>query len=179
MNPAFRPENTACLVVDIQTRLCPALHQAEAMTANSLTLLQGLTALNVPVMITEQYPKGLGNTVPEIAELLPAAPVAEKTRFSALTDETEHFLLGKQHVILIGAESHVCMLQTVLDLRERGFHVWIPFECTTSRNPANRDNALTHMRQAGAVVSNVESILFLLLQDAKHPAFKTVSGLIR
>lgn len=179
MKTDIRPDNTACLLIDIQKRLCPALHQAEDMIRHSLTLLQGLQALDVPVMITEQYPKGLGRTVPEILAQLPDAPLAEKTRFSAWIDETEAFLRGKQNVVLIGAEAHVCMLQTVFDLRARGFDVWIPFECTTSRNPANRDNALAQMRQSGAVVSNIESILFLLLQDAKHPAFKTVSKLIQ
>ncbi|MBF0804509.1 MULTISPECIES: isochorismatase family protein [unclassified Neisseria] len=179
--PHPRPDNTACIVVDIQERLNPALHQAAEMVENSLTLLQGLQALGVPLAVTEQYPKGLGRTVAPVAGLLGSAPVFEKTRFSALIPETEQFLQSRriQNVILIGAEAHVCMLQTVLDLRAAGLGVYVPFECTASRAPANKANALEQMRAAGAVVSNVESVLFGLLGDAKHPAFKTVSKLIQ
>lgn len=176
-----RPDNTACIVVDIQERLNPALHQAEEMVENSRTLLQGLQALDVPVAATEQYPKGLGHTVAAIGGLLGGAPVFEKTRFSALIPEVQQFLQSRniENVILIGAEAHVCMLQTVLDLRAAGLGVYVPFECTASRAPANKANALEQMRAAGAVVSNVESVLFQLLGDAKHPAFKTVSKLIQ
>ncbi len=176
-----RPDNTACIVVDIQERLNPALHQAEEMVANSRTLLQGLQALDVPVAATEQYPKGLGHTVAAVGGLLGGAPVFEKTRFSALIPEVQQFLQSRniENVILIGAEAHVCMLQTVLDLRAAGLGVYVPFECTASRAPANKANALEQMRAAGAVVSNVESVLFQLLGDAKHPAFKTVSKLIQ
>ena len=84
-----------------------------------------------------------------------------------------------QNIVLIGAETHICMLQTVLDLRLEGFNVYIPFECTTSRSPTNKENGLAQMREARATVSNVESILFQLLGDARHPAFKTVSKLIQ
>ncbi len=176
-----RPDNTACIVVDIQERLNPALHQAEEMVENSRTLLQGLQALDVPVAATEQYPKGLGHTVAAVGGLLGGAPVFEKTRFSALIPEVQQFLQSRniENVILIGAEAHVCMLQTVLDLRAAGLGVYVPFECTASRAPANKANALEQMRAAGAVVSNVESVLFQLLGDAKHPAFKTVSKLIQ
>lgn len=176
-----RTDNTACIVVDIQERLNPALHQAEEMVENSRTLLQGLQALDVPIAATEQYPKGLGHTVAAVGGLLGGAPVFEKTRFSALIPEVQQFLQSRniENVILIGAEAHVCMLQTVLDLRAAGLGVYVPFECTASRAPANKANALEQMRAAGAVVSNVESVLFQLLGDAKHPAFKTVSKLIQ
>lgn len=176
-----RPDNTACIVVDIQERLNPALHQAEEMVENSRTLLQGLQALDVPVAATEQYPKGLGHTVADVGSLLGGAPVFEKTRFSALIPEVQQFLQSRniENVVLVGAEAHVCMLQTVLDLRAAGLGVYVPFECTASRAPANKANALEQMCAAGAVVSNVESVLFQLLGDAKHPAFKTVSKLIQ
>ena len=176
------PDNTVCIVVDIQERLVPALHHADAAIERSRVLLQGLQALDVPIVVTEQYPKGLGHTVAAIKLLLgDAVPLFEKTRFSALTDEVaaEIKRLGAQNVILVGAEAHVCMLQTVLDLRAEGLGVYVPQECTTSRDPANKANALAQMAAAGAVVSNVESVLFQLLADAKHPAFKTVSKLIQ
>ncbi|KPN71872.1 isochorismatase family protein [Neisseria sp. 83E34] len=177
----LKTNNTECIVVDIQERLMPALHASEVMLQSCTVLLKGLNKLNVPIQVTEQYPKGLGKTLPEIAELTKNAPVYEKTRFSAYLPEIEKKLANRQvrHVILIGAETHVCMLQTVLDLSRAGIQVYVPFECTSSRKLQNKDNALQQMRDAGAVVSNVESVLFQLLQDAKHEAFKEISGLIR
>ena len=159
----MNPENTLCLIIDIQERLLPALHDKDNMLHHSRILIQGLHALGVPFAVTEQYPKGLGKTV------------------SALSPETHAILTqaAVQNIILIGAETHICMLQTVLDLRLEGFNVYVPFECTTSRSPANKENGLAQMREARATVSNVESILFQLLGDARHPAFKTVSKLIQ
>lgn len=178
----MKPENTLCIVVDIQERLLPALHDADSMVERSRVVIQGLQALDVPLVATEQYPKGLGKTVPAVQLLLgDGAAVFEKTRFSAVIAEVEAVLNDKkiENVILLGAEAHVCMLQTVLDLRAKGLAVYVPFDCTTSRNPANKDNALQQMRDVGAVVSNSESVLFQLLGDAEHPAFKTVSKLIQ
>ncbi|STZ75384.1 isochorismatase family protein [Bergeriella denitrificans] len=177
----MKPENTLCIVVDIQERLLPALHEADKMVERSRIVLQGLQALEVAVVATEQYPKGLGKTTPAVQLLLDGVPVFEKTRFSALIDEVEAVLTEKniRNVVLLGAEAHVCMLQTVLDLRAKGLAVYVPYDCTTSRSPDNKANALQQMRDAGAVVSNSESVLFQLLADAKHPAFKTVSKLIQ
>ncbi|MDO4997657.1 MAG: isochorismatase family protein [Neisseria sp.] len=174
-------ENTVCIVVDIQERLTAVLHEADDFVEKSSVLLQGLNALGIAHIITEQYPKGLGNTLAQIKELCPDSPVIEKTRFSAFLSEVEAFLQQKQakNVIIIGAEAHVCMLQTVQDLQAAGYTAYIPFECTTSRSPLNKANALQQMQAAGAVVSNVESLLFALLEDAKHPAFKTISKLIQ
>lgn len=178
----MKPEHTLCIVVDIQERLLLALHAADQLVERSRVLIQGLQALGVALVATEQYPKGLGKTAPAVQLLLgDDVPVFEKTRFSAVTDDVAAVLADKQvqNVVLVGAETHVCMLQTVLDLRAKGLNVYVPFDATTSRAPANKDNALQQMRAAGAVVSNVESILFQLLEDAKHPAFKAVSKLIQ
>ena len=107
--------------------------------------------------------------------------IFEKTRFSAASPEVMAILKEKQieNIILIGAEAHICMLQTTLDLLKHNIRVHIPYECTTSRNPLNKDNVLQQMLTAGAAVSNVESLLFNLMGDAKHPAFKTISKLIQ
>lgn len=177
----LRTDNTACLIVDIQERLTPALHEAERFTAACTLLIQGLHALGIPMMATEQYPQGLGTTLPEIKSLLPDTPFVEKTRFSAVLPETEDFIRrhNTQNIVLIGAETHICMLQTALDLRAQGLNVYIPAECAASRNPANKANGLEQMRAAGATVDNSESLLFALLRDAKHPAFKTISKLVR
>ena len=177
----LRTDNTACLIVDIQERLTPALHEAERFTAACTLLIQGLHALGIPMMATEQYPQGLGTTLPEIKSLLPDTPFVEKTRFSAVLPETEDFIRrhNTQNIVLIGAETHICMLQTALDLRAQGLNVYIPAECAASRNPANKTNGLEQMRAAGVTVGNSESLLFALLRDAKHPAFKTISKLVR
>mgnify|MGYP000859923003 FL=1 len=177
----LRTDNTACLIVDIQERLTPALHEAERFTAACTLLIQGLHALGIPMMATEQYPQGLGTTLPEIKSLLPDTPFVEKTRFSAVLPETEDFIRrhNAQNIVLIGAETHICMLQTALDLRAQGLNVYIPAECAASRNPANKANGLEQMHAAGVTVGNGESLLFALLRDAKHPAFKTISKLVR
>jgi hydrolase, isochorismatase family len=177
----LRTDNTACLIVDIQERLTPALHEAERFTAACTLLMQGLHALGIPMMATEQYPQGLGATLPEIKSLLPDTPFVEKTRFSAVLPETEDFIRrhNAQNIVLIGTETHICMLQTALDLRAQGLNVYIPIECAASRNPANKTNGLEQMRAAGVTVGNSESLLFALLRDAKHPAFKTISKLVR
>lgn len=124
----------------------------------------------------------MGNTVSAVSLLLPeGTPVVEKTRFSAFLPEIQEILRKNdiKHVILAGAEAHICMLQTALDLKAQGYAVFLPFECTASRTTANRDNGLAQMSRQGITVSNVESILFQLLGDAKHPAFKTISKLIQ
>ena len=178
----MNPKNTLCLIVDIQERLLPALSGADEMLERCRLLIQGLTALDVPFAVTEQYPKGLGNTVSAISLLLPEARLlSRKPRFSAFLPEIQEILRKNdvKHVILVGAEAHICMLQTALDLKAQGYAVSLPFECTTSRTTANCANGLAQLSRQGITVSNVESILFQLLGDAKHPAFKTISKLIQ
>jgi hypothetical protein len=175
-------DNTVCLIVDFQERLMPALHDSMACLNSSRIMLQGLSALAVPLLLTEQYPKGLGKTVATIQELLPPdVKTIEKTRFSALIPEVASELEKQraENIIILGAEAHVCVLQTVLDLQAAGYQTYLPFECTASRAAANKTNALLQMQACGAIVSNVESILFQLLEDAQHPAFKTISKLIQ
>ena len=107
--------------------------------------------------------------------------MSKKTQFSAFLPEIQEILRKNdiKNIILVGAEAHICMLQTALDLKAQGYAVSLPFECTASRTTANRDNGLAQMSRQGIIVSNVESILFQLLGDAKHPAFKTISKLIQ
>ncbi|MDO5059306.1 MAG: isochorismatase family protein [Neisseria sp.] len=181
MTRNYTPENTLCLVVDIQERLLPVMHEGGACVAKTVQLLQGLKTLGVPLAACEQYPKGLGHTVEAVKAELEGVEIVEKTVFSAYRPEIAGLLREKniENVILVGIEAHVCMLQTVQDLRAENFNVAVPFECTTSRDPLNKANALAQMSALGATVSNVESLLFGLLKDAKHPAFKTVSKLIQ
>lgn len=173
--------NTLLLVVDIQERLIPVLHQTEAFTAACRRLVEGLQLLEVPLMVTEQYPKGLGHTVADIKLLCKDAPVYEKTQFSAITPEVQAALKDKpvQNIVLIGCETHICILQTALELQAQGYQVYLPQDGLTSRTLDNKNNGLAQAQQAGAIISNVESILFQILRDAKHPHFKAISKLIQ
>lgn len=175
-------DKTLALVIDIQERLMPVLHEAERFAADSAKLIQGLHLLDVPLLLTEQYPKGLGATIDTIKHALPEhTPCFEKTRFSAYTPEVQAAIAaaGAEHIILLGCETHICMLQTARDLRRAGIRVSVAQECLTSRTPENKANGIQQMQQLGVCVSNIESLLFDLLQDAKHPQFKAVSKLIQ
>lgn len=178
-------EHSLLLVVDLQTRLLAAMPEAErAQTLRHAgVLLQAAAELAVPVLATEQYPQGLGPTVDEIRAQLPsAAPVLDKTSFSCcgangFIDAVEAHKRGQ--LVIVGAETHVCVLQTALELHARGRHVFVVEDAVTSRHLAHKRNALARMRQAGVVVTNVESVLFEWLRVAGTPSFKKLSQLIR
>jgi nicotinamidase-related amidase len=138
--------------------------------------------LGVPVLVTEQYPKGLGRTLPEVRSLLGEAPAFEKTAFSCA--EADGFMerlraLGTDHVILTGIEAHVCVLLTALDLLTRGLRVSIVADAVCSRRPANLEIGLGQARQAGAVVTATETVVFQLLGSADSDAFRELSKLLR
>lgn len=171
-------DNTVCLIVDIQERLQPVVHGGQEMLAQCVLLLQGLQALGVRVVVSEQYPQGLGKTVPELQPFLDNVQVFEKTRFSACTPEIMAAVDAK-HVIVMGAEAHICVLQTALELQQHGRQVHLPAECVASRQLRHKENALVQMREAGVIITNPESLLFQLLGDAKHQVFKTISNLVR
>lgn len=174
--------HTIALVVDIQERLIPAMNHAEQFIDACAKMVEGLNILGIPVALTEQYPKGLGATVDKIrSQFNPNSPIFEKTLFSAYTEEVKHWI--EQHssvksIILIGCETHVCILQTALDLKAAGYEVYLAQECLASRTETNRQNGMAQMQQNGAIISNIESILFMLLKDAKHQNFKAISKLI-
>lgn len=170
------------VVIDMQERLASAM-PAEGMQQvlkNSEILLQAAALLEVPVIHTEQYPKGLGPTCAELQPLLTQAAVS-KTAFSCCDEPTfQRKLVGdRPQVVLAGMEAHICIVQTALALREQGRQVFVVEDAVLSRNAANKSNALTRLRQAGIVVSNTESVIFEWLGKAEGPAFKPVSQLIR
>jgi nicotinamidase-related amidase len=169
----------ALVVVDYQEAFRKAIpHFGELATAAG-TLVQGANAVGVPIAITEQYPEGLGATVPEVADHLPAeaTPVA-KVRFSAA--EAEGFDLdGRGQTLVCGIETHVCVNQTVLDLLERGVEVHVAGDAVGSRTTENRDLGLEKMEAAGATITSVETALFELLGGSDHPAFKQVQALVK
>ncbi|MFO0863106.1 MAG: isochorismatase family protein [Gemmataceae bacterium] len=172
---------TAVLVVDMQEKLLPKILGADAVARNAAFLLDAAKLLEVHVVATEQYPKGLGPTIPEIAKRLPPKR-PEKTGFSCacvsgLTDELRK--LDKFRIVLVGIETHVCVLNTALDLIAEDFWVYLPIDALGSRYAIDHETAIRRMEAAGAVLTTAETTVFEWLKDAKHPRFKEASGLVQ
>ncbi|MFN8161993.1 MAG: hydrolase [Solirubrobacterales bacterium] len=169
----------ALVVVDVQEAFRKAIPAFDAVARAVATLVRGAAAMEVPVIVTEQYPKGLGTTVPEVSRHLPPGtrPV-EKVRFSAA--EAEGFDLdGRDQAILCGIEAHVCVNQTTLDLLARGVEVYLVGDAVGSRTDANRELGIERARRAGAAVSSVEMALFELLGGSDAPEFSEVQALVK
>jgi nicotinamidase-related amidase len=172
------PKRTALVVVDVQEAFRKAVPEFEDVARAAATLVRGAEAVGVPVVITEQYPKGLGETAPEVSEHLPdGAKPLEKTIFSAA--EAEGFDLdGRDQALVCGIETHVCVNQTVLDLLGSGTEVHVAEDAVASRSDENKRVGLHKMEQAGAVMTSVETALFELLGQAGTDEFKQVQKLI-
>jgi nicotinamidase-related amidase len=175
-------ERTALVVVDVQEAFRPAVLDFDAVVRNVATLVQGANALGLPVLVTEQYPKGLGHTVPELAELLEGVEPIEKVCFSAADSAEFDSALassGRSQMLLCGIESHVCVNQTADDLVGRGMAVHVAQDAVTSRSEQNRTLGLHKMERSGAVVTSVETALFELLGVAGTPEFKEIQRLVK
>ena len=173
-------ERAVLVVVDVQEAFRKALPESfERITDSVAKLVQGAEAMGVPIVVTEQYPQGLGRTVPEVADHLPDGlePI-EKVRFSAT--EAEGFDLdGRDQALVCGIETHVCVNQTVLDLLDRKIEVHVVGDAVGSRSESNRELGLHKAEQAGAVLTSVETALFELLRGSDAPEFKTVQALVK
>jgi nicotinamidase-related amidase len=172
------------VVVDVQERLFNAMdaERRDDMVANVKILVSAAQRLGVPILVTEQYPKGLGRTLPELKALLGETPAFEKTAFSCAG--ADGFMdrlrtLGADQVLLTGIEAHVCVLLTALDLLGRGLRVSIVADAVCSRRPTSLETGLGEARQAGAVVTSTETVVFQLLGNADNDAFRELSKLLR
>lgn len=171
------------LVIDVQEKLASAM-QAEARARaerNIAVLIKAARRLGLPIVATEQYPKGLGHTVPALRELMPDAPM-EKMQFScgANQDIARHILgTSRRQILVAGMEAHVCVFQTVRDLARGGFEVFVPEDAVLSRTEANRAVGLRLCEKAGAVLTSTETALFDLLGAAGTPEFKELAPLIK
>ncbi len=172
--------DTALLVVDVQEKLVPLIADRERVVFNTRRLIDGAKVLGVPVAATEQYPKGLGPTLPELAERL--GPIPDKLTFScsgcpevfqSWQDE------GIQKILVVGIEAHVCVQQTVLDLLGDGWRVYLAVDAVSSRNALDRETAFRRMDSSGAVLTTTEAALFEWCQVAGTPEFKGISRLVR
>ena len=170
-------ERSALLVVDLQTKMVPALANWEQVIANVVWLIRVAQRIGVPVAGTEQYPKGLGPLVPEVKKLIPVSAIAAKTHFSAVAAECLANLPGhdRAQVVVVGAEAHVCLLQTALELLEDGKEVYVVADAIGSRHPGDRDVALTRMRDEGIRVVTREMVVFEWLGEAATPLFREIS----
>jgi nicotinamidase-related amidase len=177
--PKLDRDRAAVVVVDVQEAFRKALPGFEGITESVATLIQGAEAMGVPIVVTEQYPQGLGHTVPEVADHLPDGlePI-EKVRFSAA--EAEGFdLAGRDQAVVCGIETHVCVNQTVLDLLDEGVEVHVVGDAVGSRSDENRELGLHKAEQAGAVLTSVETALFELLRGSDAAEFKQVQALVK
>ncbi len=175
-------ENSAGLIIDIQGKLFPHMDQNDTLLKKCTTLIEGLKVLEVPLVITEQYPKGLGPTVDDIATLVAEDPLVEKITFSCCDEPAVLQTVSIQNrkaIIICGIEAHVCVMQTVVDLQAAGYTAVVVEDCISSRNPEDKRVAVERMRAEGAVISTCESILFELARVAGTDEFKAISRLIK
>jgi nicotinamidase-related amidase len=170
-------EHCALLVVDIQEKLLPPIFQKDQLVRNAKLLIRAAEVLKVPAMISTQYAKGLGKTVPEIASLLPETDAIDKDRFSCFGSDAFCALLkrlpgNRNTLLLCGMESHICVMQTALAALGEGYIVHIASDAVSSRTEWNWKIGLERMRAAGAVISSTEMMIYELMRSSSSPAFK-------
>jgi len=175
-------KQAAALVIDLQEKLIPHIHNNKEITARVVTLMSGLQQLAVPFIFSQQYTKGLGETIPEVRQGVQNFTYIEKISFSCC-DEPKFMEafgeLDKKFIIVAGTESHACVLQTVLDLLEKK---WVPVvveDCVSSRKESDKVTAIARMRQEGAIITSTESLLFELCRYAYIEAFRGINNLFK
>lgn len=175
-------DNAALIIIDVQERLANIMKIKDEVVKNCVHLIELSKMLTIPIVLTEQYPKGLGQTIAEIRDALPLYQPIEKLTFSCC--EEPNFLneikkLNKKTIILAGMETHICVLQTCIGLLEEGFNVHLVSDAVCSRAKANYKTAIEFMRDAGAVITCTETVLFQLLKVAGTEEFKAISKRIK
>jgi nicotinamidase-related amidase len=179
----FLDKNDALLlVIDIQERLAVVMKEKEKVVKNTQHLIELAKMINIPVVVTEQYPKGLGRTIPELHSGIPDYKPIEKTAFDCCGEPSflaEFKKLGKKKIIVTGMETHVCVLQTVTSLLQAGFVTHVVQDAICSRTKENWKTGIEFMRNAGAVVTCTETVLFQLLKVAGTEEFKKISQRIK
>jgi nicotinamidase-related amidase len=175
-------EETVLVVVDIQGKLAQLMHDRESLFDNVKKMIRGAGILELPIIWVEQNPRGLGPTVPEIAELMPGKIPISKMTFSCagnrnFTRELE--ALGRKQVLLVGIETHVCIYQTVMDLKELSYEVQVVADAVSSRTEENKRVALMRIRDLGAALTTAETALFELLKVAEGPRFKAMLKVVK
>ena len=176
------PENTIAVCVDYQEKLMPAIHDGAAVLQRAEILVKGLRLLNVPVIVTQQYTKGLGGTVEPVHSALGEYTPFDKLTFGAYDDAAIKAAIdaaGRPNVLVFGTETHICVLQTALGLQEAGYHVMLVDDCCGSRKPADKESAFRRAMGEGIGISCCETVLFELTGIAGNETFKMISRLVK
>ncbi|MGF7141124.1 isochorismatase family protein [Roseimarinus sediminis] len=175
-------EQSIAVMVDVQERLFPAMDMNMDLLKKSKMLIEGLSVLEVPMLVTQQYTKGLGKTIPDLSTIIADFSPIEKIAFSCCDENAFVEALEEEepaYVILFGIESHVCVLQTAIDLKSMGYEPVIVADAIASRKAADMAIAMERFRHEGIMVTTVESLLFELLRMAGSPQFKAISKLVK
>lgn len=176
----FTASHGALLVVDVQKKLVDVMAYGPLVVANGVRLTRAASLLKIPHWATEQYPQGLGPTVPDLAALYPQRPAKSCFHCCAVPELLEQLHgLSIRHVTLVGIETHVCIAQTALELLAKGLRVQVPADAVASRSHLDWKIALRRLEHAGAVVTTTEAVLFEWTETADHPQFKAISRLVK
>jgi nicotinamidase-related amidase len=181
MDGILEADNTALLIIDLQEKFEPVIHEWDEIIEAEKKLIKGCQILDIPMILTEQYPQGLGNTVDEVSSLVDCEALV-KTCFSCMKDK--RFLgmlegLGRSQIMVSGIEAHVCVLNTVLELLQKDYEVYVIEDAISSRRELDRDIAFKRMMMAGAYPMSVESALFQLQKDSSRNGFKELSKIVK
>ena len=174
--------NAVLIIIDIQGNLAQAMYDKENLFANSVKLIQGIKALNLPIIVTEQIPQKLGQTIPQIAAQLEGINHIAKETFSCWDDQNfikQLKALNRKHIIIAGIECHVCVYQTALDLISNGYTVHLVSDAVSSRTLENSQIGIDAMKSAGAHITSTEMVLFELLRTAADPKFKEIFKIVK
>lgn len=173
-------EETTCIIIDYQEKILPTIAEKERLVENSVRLLNGLKILGIPMVMTAQYSKGLGLNIPEICKAAGTEEYIDKAAFSSAgVEEVCSAIQGKKNVIICGIEAHVCVLQTIIDLKEMGYQPVLVEDCISSRRLHDKEIALLRARDEGAVITTCESLLFELTRVSGTDTFKQISRLVK
>ncbi len=175
-------EQSAAVIIDVQERLFPHMYEKDRLSETLCKLVQGLKLLGIPIVLMQQYTKGLGETIDQIRRLMPDAAFMEKKAFSCCDERVfmeQCKALAKPYIIVMGIEAHVCVLQTVVDLVAAGYIPVLVEDCVSSRREHDKTIAVERMRSEGALVTTCESLLFELCRVSGTEVFKEISRLVK
>ena len=175
-------EYSLAVFIDFQEKLMPAMHNKEVLQDKVVRLAKGLKVLDIPHIVTQQYTKGIGETIPEVAEAIGEFEPIDKTTFSCMSHVdviNQLEIAARRNIVVCGLEAHICVQQTVEQLLEEGYNVYIPVDCISSRSQNDFLWAAERMEKAGAVMTTYESVLYELLKDSKADGFREISRIVK
>lgn len=175
-------EDTIAVFIDFQEKLMPAMHRSEELEDKVCRLAEGLKVLQIPHIVTQQYTKGIGETVPSVAAAIGEFEPIDKTTFSCMSHVdfvNQLEIASKPNVVVCGIEAHICLQQTVEQLLEEGYKVYVPVDCCSSRSQNDFLWATERMEKAGAIMTTYESVLYELLKDSKAEGFREISKIVK